>query len=229
MKFATFLEAPVGRARSDFQNWFEVDFVPRMVSAAPTMRGCVYRRVRESPGTPIDEISHTAPDFGSFDVLMESWFSSPEDFRREILPTLHTLGDISARNISYRVTPRLQMDPRTSESGPTGRRPEITVVCSMKWADAVTQTEASAAWGRHAGIALRCQTAISKYEQNIVDEVMCWTPGVRPIDAYADFSFSTIAECQKGFRATPEERQDTSGFVQAGRFSYLDDARPAIG
>jgi hypothetical protein len=226
MKFATFLEAPAGQARSEFQNWFAVDFVPRMVAAAPTMRRCVYRRVRDSPGTPIDEISRVEPDFGSFDILMESWFSSTGDFRREILPMQHSLGRMSARHISYRVTPRLQMDPRTSESGPTGRRPEITVICSIRWADTVTPAEASALWNRHAGIALRCQTAITKYEQNIVDEVMCWTPGVKPVDAFADFSFRTVVECQSGLRATTEERQDTSGFVQAGRFTYLDDARP---
>jgi hypothetical protein len=28
MKFATFIEAPAGEARSEFQNWFAVDYVP---------------------------------------------------------------------------------------------------------------------------------------------------------------------------------------------------------
>jgi hypothetical protein len=226
MKFATFIEAPAEQSRDDFQNWLSVDFVQRLAASAPTMRGCVHRTVRESPGTPIDSISSTDPDFGSFDVVIESWFSSVEDFRREVLPVLDSLGAASARHISYLVTPRLQLDPRISESGPDGCRPAITVVCSIRWKDTVTPAQASALWNRHAAIALRCQTAITKYEQNIVDEVLCWSPGIKPVDAYADFSFRTVEDCRVGLRATPEERQDTSGFVQAGRFTYLDDAHP---
>jgi hypothetical protein len=227
MKFATFIAAPAEQTCSEFQKWFAIDFLPRLVEAAPTMRGCVYRQVRDSPGTPVDKISRVDSEFGSFDILMESWFSSAEDFRRDAIPILYSLKDISARHISYRVTSRLQMDPRVSEAGSSGRRPAITVICSMQWADTVTPAEAAALWDRHAGIALRCQTSITKYEQNIVDEVMCWTPGIKPVDAFADFSFRAVTDCQQGFRSTPEERQDVSGFVQAGRFSYLDDARPA--
>jgi hypothetical protein len=189
------------------------------------MRGCVQRTVRESPGTPIDAISSTDPDFGSFHVLIESWFSSVEDFRREVLSVLDSLGAVSARHISYLVTPRLQLDPRISESGPDGHRPAITVVCSIRWKDGIAPARASELWEHHAAIALRCQTAFTKYEQNVVDEVLSWAPGITPVDAYADFSFRTVEDCRVGLRATPEERQDTSGFVQAGRFAYFDDAR----
>jgi hypothetical protein len=226
MKFATFIEAPAEQSRDDFQNWLSADFLQRLAASAPTIRGCVQRTVRESPGTPFDALPSTDPDFGSFDVLVESWFSSVEDFRREVIPVLEPLEATSARHISYLVTPRLQLDPRISESGPDGRRPEITAVCSIRWKDGVAPARASALYDRHATIALRCQPAITKYEQNIVEEVLCWSPGITPVDAYADFSFRTVEDCRLGFRATREERQDTSGFVRTGRFAYLDDARP---
>jgi hypothetical protein len=228
MKFATFVEAPSGRSPANFQDWFSSVFLPYMAAAAPTMRGCVYRNVRDSPGTEIDKISTVDPNFGNFHVLLETWFSSAEDFRRESLPAQRSLDSMSARHISYLVTPRLQKDPRISESGADGRRPEITVVCSLKWKEGVTSAEASTLWSRHAGIALRCHSVITKYEQNIVEEVMSWTDGVEPVDAFGDFSFRTVADCQAHFRATPEERQDASGFSGGGRFTYLEDARPAL-
>jgi hypothetical protein len=52
VKFAIFIEAPAEQARTEFQNWFSVDFAPPIVASAPTMRGCVYRNVRDSPGRP---------------------------------------------------------------------------------------------------------------------------------------------------------------------------------
>lgn len=227
MKFMTLIKAPADQTRAAFQSWFASSFVPRLSAEAPNIRGGVFRDVIDSPGTPMDRISAIPdPDFGDYDILLETWFSSTEDFRREILPLLK---DLSTRHISCLVTPRPQLDPRITESGAAGKRPEITVVCVIKWRDDRSPRQASQAWLRHAAIALRAQRAITKYEQNVVDEVISWGSGAEAIDALADFSFATVADCQAGFVATPEERQDTAGFVRAGRFLYLGDARPIKG
>lgn len=227
MKFATFIEAPQGGVDAT-QGWVKEIYAPLIVEQAPTLRGCVYRFGQPSPGTPFDAFAeHLDPDFGKLDVLIESWFSSAEDFRREIIPLEARLNDRSLRYASYHVTPRLQLDPRIAEAGPEGRRPGMTTVCAIRWKDGMPAQKASAYWARHAGIALREQKAITKYEQNVVEEVISWSNGVVPMDAFADFSHPTVEACRDGLVATREEMQDTSGFVGAGRFSYLGDAQPA--
>jgi len=227
MKFATFIEAPEGE-REAIGQWIAHDYVPRLVTEASTLRGCVYRIGRPSPGTFFD--AHAAaldPNFGKLDVLVECWFSSTEDFRREALPLRQLLDEHKLRHASYLVTPRLQLDPRIAEAGPLGVRPGITTVCAIRWKQGIPADKAAQFYARHAAIALRAQTAITKYEQNIVEEAICWTDGVIPIDAYADFSHPTVDACRTGLLATREEMQDTSGFIAAGRFSYLGDAQPA--
>jgi hypothetical protein len=144
-----------------------------------------------------------------------------------MLPLERRLAERDLRYASYHVTPRLQLDPRIAEAGPAGVRPGITTVCAIRWKRDMTAAQASALWARHAGIALRAQTAITKYEQNVVEEVISWSNGVVPIDALADFSHPSVEACRDGLFATREEMQDTSGFVEAGRFSYLGDALPA--
>lgn len=227
MKFATFIEAPSGEAQAT-QRWIAENFIPLLVAKTPTLRGCVYRFAQPSPGTPFDAFAeHLDPNFGKLDVLIESWFSTAEDFRREILPLQNHFTDRGLRHASYHVTPRLQLDPRIAEAGPGGKRPGITTVCAIRWKSGLSAEKASALWARHAGIALRAQTAITKYEQNVVEEVISWSNGVVPLDAFADFSHPSVEACRDGLVATREEMQDTSGFVEAGRFSYLGDAQRA--
>lgn len=225
MKFATFIEAPAGGVEA-LQQWIVRDYVHQIPTAAPTLRGCVYRLCQESPGTFFDTLPMMKTDFGKFDVLIESWFSSAEDFRREMLPLQKPFEPRNLRYANYHVIPRLQLDPRIAEAGPNGVRPGMTTICAIGWKAGVPRDEASVRYDRHAAIALRAQSAITKYEQNIVEEVISWSDGIVPMDAYADFSHPSVETCRAGLLATPEERQDTSGYVGAGRFSYLGDAQP---
>lgn len=223
MKFATFLVAPTLSARGAFQQWFTDGFLPRLRIHAPTLRGHVHRLAVDSPGTAFDAPEHAGTSI--CDVLLESWFSSAEDFRREVLPLQALAEAQGGRCISYHVTPRIQLDGRVAEAGPEGRRPEITAVCAIGWKKGIAKAEASQRYDRHAAIALRCQQTMTRYEQNIVEEVLGWTPGMEPIDAFADFSFRTVEDCRRGLFAQPEELQDTSGYIGAGRFFYLGDAQ----
>lgn len=226
MKFATFIEAPIGQ-ELDTQDWIARHYAPHIAAKAPNLRGCVYRLCRPSPGTFFDAFDPLIdPNFGKFTALIESWFSSAEDFRREMLPLHGEFEGRKLRHASYHVTPRLQLDPRIAEAGAKGARPEITSLCAIAWKEGIPAAEASARYDRHAAIALRAQSAITKYEQNIVEEVTSWSDGVIPIDAYADFSHPTVEACKNGLRATREEMQDTSGYIRAGRFSYMGDAQP---
>ena len=225
MKFATFIEAPAGDADA-LQHWIATDYVLQIAAAAPTLRGCVYRIGRPSPGTFFDtRVADLDPNFGKLDVLIESWFSSAEDFRREMLPLEAQFAQRKYRFASYQVIPRLYLDPRIAEAGSSGVRPEITTVCPSIWKQGVTTEQAWARYDRHAAIALRCQKAITKYEQNLVQEVISWSMDVVPMDAYADFSHATVSACRDGLIATREEMLDTSGYIGAGRFSYLGDAQ----
>jgi len=227
MKFATFITGPTPAQRKEFQRWFVQDIVSQLRSSAPTLRGSVYREVRDSPGTFFDSRNATRePNFGQCDILLETWFSAAEDFRRELLPLHAKFAEKSAHYASYHVTPRLQLDPRIAEAGVQGGRPEITAVCSIQWKRGMSREEASARYNRHAAIALRWQAAITKYEQDIVEEVIAWSGDIVPIDAFADFSFRTVSDCQMGLKASREEMQDTGGYVRAGHFIYLGDAQP---
>lgn len=227
MKFATFIEAPAGEGDA-LRQWIADDYIRQIAAAAPTLRGCVYRLGRPSPGTFFDaRESSIDPNFGKLDVLIESWFSSTEDFRREMLPLEAQFAGRNLRHASYHVIPRLQLDPRIAEAGPGGVRPGITTLCAIRWKEGLPVEQAWARYDRHAAIALRAQTAITKYEQNLVAEVISWSNGIVPMDVYADFSHPSVEACSKGLFATAEETRDTSGYISAGRFSYLGDALPA--
>jgi hypothetical protein len=228
MKFATFITMQAGGQRGAFQQWFAQDVIPGLEGNAPTIRGMVWRDACDSPGTAFDAMNALAdPQFSPCEILLETWFSSTEDFRRELLP-LHGLVEArGGRAASYHVTPRIQLDGRIAEAGPQGSRPAITAVCAIRWKDGLGRAEASLRYNAHAAIALRCQKTMTRYEQNIVEEVIGWSGGIVPIDAYADFSFRTVDDCRTGLVATHEEMQDTSGYIGAGRFFYLGDARSA--
>lgn len=229
MKFATFIEARDADPQVSC-DWVAQTYLPSLQANASSLRGAVYRLSRPSPGTLFDQFDDSIDaNFGCFDVLIESWFSSAEDFRREVLPLERQLAHKGLRYASYHVVPRLMLDPRIAEAGPNGARPEITSVCAIRWNPAIPKKDVSRRYERHAAIALRAQTAVTKYEQNIVEEVMSWSEGVVPMDAYADFSHATVDACRTGLRASREEQQDTSKYVNVGRFSYCGDALPLSG
>ena len=225
MKFATFITGPKQIAPEAFQQWFAQQVAPGLAASAPTIRGLVWRVTRESPGTAFDAMNAAAdPEFSPCEILLETWFSSTEDFRRELLPLHDRVEAMSGRCASYHVTPRIQLDGRIAEAGPHASRPEITAVCAIRWKAGLGRAEASARYNAHAAIAMRCQKTMTRYEQNIVEEVIGWSDGIVPIDAFADFSFRTVDDCRHGLVATREKMQDTSGYIGAGRFFYLGDA-----
>ena len=161
MKFATFITGPADGQRGAFQQWF-AGAIADVLARAPTLRGHVWRDACDSPGTAFDAMNDLAdPAFSPCELLLETWFSSTEDFRRELLP-LHALVEgQSGRAASYHVTPRIQLDGRVAEAGPGGQRPEITAVCAIRWKDGLGRAEASERYNRHAAIAHGgCTTAL---------------------------------------------------------------------
>lgn len=160
----------------------------------------------------------------AYDVVMETWFSSQEDFRREVLQSEAKLRDAAARYISYRVTPRLHKDPRSAEAGTKGARPKRTAIFSFKWLSEVSRAEAERHWNEHAAVVLRQQSRVTKYEQNVIDEIISWSADVIAIDSYADFTLSA----PEVLTATEEEKQDVAKFIGQRHAAYLGDVIPFV-
>jgi len=228
MKFVTFVSRPAGLSRSEFQTWFTDVYAPDIGGLAG-IRGCLVRETHGSPD-PADEAEAERPvnNFEPYDIVMETWFSSTEDFRREARPLEVRLREKSCRYISYRVTPRLQKDPRIAEAGSRGARPEVTVIFSFTWASGLSAEQGARYWDEHTAIALRAQPAMTKYEQNLVEEVISWTAGTRAIDAYGDFSFRTMHDLMTKFIAADEEIQDAVRWNGKYQVAFLGDARSFI-
>jgi hypothetical protein len=229
MKFVTFLRAPEGQPREAFQDWCAREHLPAVKDRAPSFRGGVARRKTPPPPMPKAEGGEAPFDVDpglSYDMLLELWLPSSEDFRREVLPCEQPLRERGCRFASYAILPRLQKDPRVAEAGAAGRRPELTYVLAMRWLPNVTREFASQEWADHSAIALRCQPRMSRYEQNLVIETISWTRDVSLIDAYADFSFPTVDDFVSGFVVTEEELQDMSGLVGSFDAAFLSDAEP---
>jgi hypothetical protein len=230
MKFAIFIDAPEPQNRAPFLDWFSREYLPGMLSAAPSCCGCVIRRelVRSSmpdwAAAPTDKGQKLAPS----DVVLELWFPSTEDFRREILTSEKRLRKAGAHFLSLCVVPRLQKDPRFAEAGPHGARPGVTLVAPIKWRTDVTAEFGAARWQQHTAIALRSQPVLTKYEQNVVKEVISWTSGTPAIDAYADFSFASLDDMVSRFIFTEEEGQDISNFVGSFQAVLYGDAEPGV-
>jgi len=227
MKFVSFVTAPEGHNQREFVEWFINEHVPAILEGAATLRGGVTRRRIEPPAhiqLPMSPV--TRDEIMPCDILMELWFSSCEDFRREIIPIERRLRAERASFISYRVTPRLQKDPRIVEAGATGSRPEITFIGSLKWLPGISPAFAADEWDEHTAIALRVQPTMTKYEQNLVREVISRSPGMPPIDAYADFSFNKVADFVSSFAYTEEEAQDVSTFRHRTLVTFFEDAEP---
>jgi hypothetical protein len=228
LKFVTFACAPEGQGREAFQKWFVEDHLPALVIAAPALRGGLIRRRIEPPDAsilaapPVDPVRDIAP----YDIVMETWLPSAEDFRREVRPLERRLRAVNSRYVSYSVLPRLQKDPRIAEAGSAGKRPEVTCIASVKWLPGVSAEVASQHFLEHTAVALRTQPILTKYEQNIVTEVISWSPQTPAIDAYSDFSFKTIADMVSRFLVTEEEKQDVANFVGLFQAAFLRDAEP---
>jgi hypothetical protein len=225
MKFVTFAAAPPGQNFKEFQEWFAVEYAPGMVKAL-SLRGCIMRRRLDLPGFAPFENYNLDPekDMAPFDVVMESWFPAPDDFRREIMPLEQKLKEAGSRHITYSVTARLQKDPRLAEAGRFGGRPEVTFIGAIKWLDGMSAAEADEHWLGHVPVALRTQPLLTKYEQNVVNDVISWTPQTPAIHGYADCSIRTLEDLTKRFSATDEEKQDASRFVGKFHATYLGDA-----
>jgi hypothetical protein len=225
MKFVTFVRRPAAQPQQQFQQWFSANYAPA-IARLPCIRGCLVRDTQKLPGEAgdlEDTKGNHVPD--GYDVVLETWFSSSEDFRREARPRERLLQEMSAEYISYRVTPRLQKDPRIAEAGPGGSRPELTAIFTFCWKPGLDAEKGAEYWKEHTAIALRVQPVMTKYEQNLVDEVMSWTSGERPADAYGDFSFRTVQDMLQKFSVMEEEIQDSTRWIGTYQPMYLSDAR----
>ncbi len=122
------------------------------------------------------------------------------------------------------MSPALHKDPRFAESGPSGKRPEVTFIGALKWRPDLDVEMANRHWQEHAPLAMRAQPFLTKYEQNRVIDVISWSPEMPAIGGYVDCSFRTITELQKKFVPTMEEGQDASRFAAKFHATYLGDA-----
>lgn len=228
MKFATFAAAPAGQDRKTFQDWFGREYIPAVVANAPTLRGGVWRRRVDAPkgAFSLDAAAEATCGIAPYDVVMELWFSSLEDYRREVRPVEQRLHDIKSTFSSYSVLPRIQKDPRIAEAGSKGKRPEITFIMGMGWKPNVMAAYGQSEWHEHTAIALRAQPALTKYEQNVVTEVISWTPGTPTMEAFGDFSIRTVSDLVNKFIVTEEEVTDMSTCAGAFHVAYLGDAEP---
>ena len=88
-------------------------------------------------------------------------------------------------------------------------------------------------WDEHVSTALRVHVGLTKYERNWVDEVMSWSVGAQPVDAYADFSFRTARDFLDNFFPGEGDRlevtQDIVNFVASGSGLFLNDPQPIFG
>lgn len=229
MKFSTLVATPSDMSKDEFATWFVGEHVPKIRQSAPLFQGCLVRTcIDPLQGQGLAGVGWTGPtpspsEIAPCDILMEIWLPSGEDFRREILPSEERLEGIGATFSSYAVTPRLEKDPRVSEAGPSGKRPELTFISTVKWSPSMPPEIAAKNWAEHAAIALRRQTILTKYEQNIVSEVISWSDGSPTLDAYGDFSFATIDDLLNKFRVSNEEIQDAGQFVHLSGVTFFGD------
>ena len=228
MKFTSFITGPSGQSRSAFQDWFLRDYAPALVRSCPNLRDGVVRRVIDTPrgAHALDAAGEAACGIAPYDVALELWLSSTEDFRREVLKQEDVLREMDASYATYLVTPKLHKDPRAAEAGPAGRRPEITFIIPIRWKPSVDPAFAEEDWDQHAAIGLRTQRLFTKYEQNIVRDVISWSGQAPAIDAYGDISMRTIEDLVNGYSFSLEEAQDLDRILGGFRIDYLGDARP---
>ena len=231
MKFASLVAKPDSMSNDEFASWFLGQHLPKFRESATMFQGCVVR-TRTDPlgGQGLSGLGWTGPipdpsEIGACDIVMETWLPSGEDFRREIMPGEERLREVGASFASYAVAPYLQKDPRLAEAGAAGRRPEVTFISTVKWQKGIDPEFAVGEWAQHTAIALRRQPILTKYEQNIVSEIMSWTHGYPIIDAYGDFAFDKKDDLVSKFRVSNEEIQDAGQFVGLSEVTFFGDAQ----
>ncbi len=235
MKFATFAAAPDGQDFSGFQHWFLNDYAPAFASAATGLVGAVARLAQPSPSIGrVSALGASAdPAHLPYHAMLESWFVTAEDFRRTARLAEPLLRERDTRFVSYRTTPMLEKDPRFAEAGPDGRRPAMTFITPVTWLPGLLRAEARRHWDEHVSTALRVHVGLSKYERNWVEEVMSWSVGAQPFDAYADFSFRTTQDYLENFFPGDGDRleitQDIANFIASGSALFLDDPHHIYG
>jgi len=231
MKFATFLVRPAGETREAFHAWLAAEYLPR-IAAAPELRGAVVRLARDlAPAEyPVHAPQRTESAFPVFEALVETWFSTTEEFRRASRTLDTGLLERGAGFISLRVTPWLEKDPRIAEAGPSGARPAMTWVSPVTFLPGLAPAEARRHWDEHVPIALRVHRGLTKYERNWVDEVMARSPDVPAFDAYADFAVARMEDFRENFFPAPEDIReigaDIADFLDRRGIVYLTDAAP---
>jgi hypothetical protein len=235
MKFATFLAAGQSESVEDFQQWLQRDYAPAFTGNASGLVHAIMRLSVEPP--PARHVPGTAaqtpnPAYLPYHALIESWFVTAEDFRRTAREAEPMLREHGARFVSYRTTPLLEMDPRFAEGGSEGRRPALTLITPVKWLPDLPKSEARRHWDEHVSTALRVHIGITKYERNWVDEVVSWSIGAEPVDAYADFSFTAIEDYAERFFPGDADRlevnQDIVNFISSGSALFFSDARRMV-
>lgn len=230
MKFTTFVAAAEDDDVASFQTWFNAEYRPLFASLAGAYGASVLRVSRPAPaGARTRRGNADDPAHRSWHAVHESWFPTSEDFRRTARVLEAELHGRRAHWVSYRVTPLLEKDPRFAEAGAQGRRPALTYVTPVSWLPGLPATEARRHWDEHVPIALRVHASLTKYERNWVDEVVSWSSGVVPVDAYADFSFNSLEDWERFFpdeAASLEITRDIANFIGSGSGIFLSDASP---
>ena len=235
MKFATFLAAGPSESVEDFQRWLQHDYAPSFANSATGLVNAIIRSSVEPPparNSPGAATQKPDPAHLPYHALIESWFVTAEDFRRTAREAEPMLRDHGARFVSYRTTPLLEIDPRFSEASIEGKRPALTLITPVKWLADLPKSEARRHWDEHVSTALRVHVGLTKYERNWVDEVMSWSIGAEPVDAYADFSFATLDDYTDRFFPGDADRleinQDIVNSISSGSALFLSDARRIV-
>lgn len=234
MKFATFIAAEDGTTIDTFHQWLVDDYAKAFARDADGLISAVIRLSVEPPAAVRTAVAAKTPEIAHlpYHALIESWFATTEDFRKTARKMEPRLRERGARFVSYRTTPWLEKDPRQVEAGPDGTRPVLTLITPVKWLPGLPKSEARRHWDEHVGTALRVHVGLSKYERNWVEEVMSWSVGAEPVDAYADFSFRTLEDYTERFFPADADRleitQDIANFIASGSALVLGDARPII-
>jgi hypothetical protein len=232
LKFATFIAAEDGATIDTFHQWLVDDYAKAFARDADGLVSAVIRLSVEPPAAVRTAGSAKTPETAHlpYHALIESWFATTEDFRKTARKVEPKLRERGARFVSYRMTPWLEKDPRQVESGPDGTRPVLTLITPVKWLPELPKSEARRHWDEHVGTALRVHVGLSKYERNWVEEVMSWSVGAEPVDAYADFSFRTLEDYTERFFPGDADRleitQDIANFIASSSALVLGDARP---
>lgn len=235
MKFSTFAAAAEGQDVTAFQEWFLGDYAQEFARDAFGLVASVVRLSQDPPSGSAPRVvdADGEPSLLPYHAIMESWFVTAEDFRRAARRAEPRLRERGVRFVSYRTTPLLEKDPRFAEAGSDGARPGMTLITPVNWLPKIAREEARRHWDEHVSTALRVHVGLTKYERNWVDEVMSWSVGAKPFDAYADFSFRTPQDFVNNFFPGSDDileiGQDIENFISGGTALCFNDPQRIFG